>query len=467
MRIFPPEPDVDMYNEGFGDTDILQRKQIGEALSDMLERIDDPLVIALDGEWGTGKTYFLKRWVGAHTEENGSGATTVYFDAFAHDYVSDPLPALVSALAERLPPKNKKTLETVKTAAFKLAKPLAKIGLSVATFGATEAAGELGDNIVEAISGETAGAIEKYWEKESDRREAMADFRSALEQIANDENSNDTGSSLVFVIDELDRCRPSYALEVLEVIKHFFSVPHVHFVLGVNLESLENSVKFSYGNDIKAQAYLKKFIQLKIELPDEVGNENMSRPANIVYLGNILAEMEIPRHIADKIHKTIRYVAKVNSVSIRDIRAIVSQVPLASEEFIGNDKYLSGWVDVFVDLLVVKSVRPDLYPNFLNATVSEEDLEAYIGANFDNINQEIGGEHNDNFDHFIFWKYATWLFLSGNSDLSEADPHFRGEVTKQFSVHGLYDDISKIPIRAHRRYIDRFSFYSSDAGKKS
>ena len=93
MKIVSPEPAVDLYNEGFEETDILQRRNTGAALSDLLSRIAD----SLDGRWGTGKMYFLKRWMGAH-----KGATTVYFGAFAHDYVSDPLPALVSVLEERL-----------------------------------------------------------------------------------------------------------------------------------------------------------------------------------------------------------------------------------------------------------------------------------------------------------------------------------------------------------------------------
>ena len=92
MKLVPPEPQVDLYNEGFEETDILQRRKTGEALSDLLNRIDDPLVVALDGRWGTGKTHFLKRWVGAH-----EGATTIYFDAFAHDYLGDPLPNLIAA----------------------------------------------------------------------------------------------------------------------------------------------------------------------------------------------------------------------------------------------------------------------------------------------------------------------------------------------------------------------------------
>ena len=85
MKFLPPEPPVDLYNEGFGSSDILGRKKTSKALTNLLERIDDPLVLALNGEWGTGKSYFLKRWVGARTIENNSSSTVVFFDSFAND----------------------------------------------------------------------------------------------------------------------------------------------------------------------------------------------------------------------------------------------------------------------------------------------------------------------------------------------------------------------------------------------
>ena len=78
MKIFPPEEHIKLYEEGFGEDDLLHRKNVGKALSSLVDRIDDPLVIALNGNWGTGKTHFLKRWVGAHSLENGSSGTTVY-----------------------------------------------------------------------------------------------------------------------------------------------------------------------------------------------------------------------------------------------------------------------------------------------------------------------------------------------------------------------------------------------------
>ncbi len=61
MKIVPPEPSVNLYEDGLEAQDILQRKRLGADLSDLRNRIDDPLVVALDSKWGTGKTYFLNR----------------------------------------------------------------------------------------------------------------------------------------------------------------------------------------------------------------------------------------------------------------------------------------------------------------------------------------------------------------------------------------------------------------------
>ncbi|WP_190238221.1 P-loop NTPase fold protein [Cereibacter johrii] len=85
MHLFPQEQEVELYQTGFGEEDQFNRQSSSKSLSELVERIEDPLVIALDGPWGTGKSYFLKRWVGAHKNENGGRATTVYFDAFAND----------------------------------------------------------------------------------------------------------------------------------------------------------------------------------------------------------------------------------------------------------------------------------------------------------------------------------------------------------------------------------------------
>ncbi|PRY77225.1 KAP-like P-loop domain-containing protein [Yoonia maritima] len=132
MILTLPEPDITLYEDGLAKHDKLNRKPMADKLSNLVERIDDPLVIALDGGWGSGKSVFLKCWVGEHLKTHPDKATTLYFDAFAHDYLEDPLIALTGALAERLEKSDQKpaALKALKNAAYRLMPMAARIGLA-------------------------------------------------------------------------------------------------------------------------------------------------------------------------------------------------------------------------------------------------------------------------------------------------------------------------------------------------
>jgi hypothetical protein len=132
MNLFAPEPQFIPGTVGF-DTldehgqlyDLLGRKAMGQRLSELLERINQPLVVALDGGWGSGKSHFLKLWAGAHGLENNGTAQVIYFDAFEHDYLDDPLISLVGAISKSEPKASgaMEALQSVKKAAMKLARP--------------------------------------------------------------------------------------------------------------------------------------------------------------------------------------------------------------------------------------------------------------------------------------------------------------------------------------------------------
>ena len=473
MKIVPPEPDVNLYEDGFEEQDLLQRKRLGDALSDLLNRIEDPLVVALDGRWGTGKTYFLKRWVGAHArKDDGDVAAIVYFDAFAHDSLGDPLPALVSALEERLlrsdadnpEEEYKKKIQAMKDAAFRLAKPIARAGLTAV--GASVVV-HVADELAKARNNEATDSFDRFWEAEEGRRDAMKKFRQAIESLAASKEGSGTGSTVVIVIDELDRCRPDYALEVIEVIKHFFTVPRLHFVLGVNLRALENMVRARYGARIEAHAYLSKFIQVTLDLPDEFTDDtNRQKQAVIVYLDHLLECMGIPQQIADLLRKQVEIVSRANHVSLRDVGSIVSSVSLASGEVVENpedNEFYKGWIMVMIDLIVSRVVRPDLHPRFLDATVTPSDLESYLGASENVLQENLGGCDNGDYDHDISLRYHTWRYLARNGQTTDDDPEIISSIPRLFSDHGrlAVNTPRRLPMKIHRQWLDRFSFYRS------
>ncbi len=103
----------------------------------------------LDGAWGSGKSVFLKCWVGAHRLENEGSAQTVYFDAFRHDYLDDPLLGLMSVIADRFEAADERpqALERAKKAVAVLSKPAARLILAAATAGVSELTGVIGDAV--------------------------------------------------------------------------------------------------------------------------------------------------------------------------------------------------------------------------------------------------------------------------------------------------------------------------------
>ena len=94
---------VDHFGEG--DNNLLQRRKPGKALSRLMQSFEKRRVVALNGNWDTGKTWFLERWT-KHHRDRFADTTVVYFDAFENDYISDPLPALVTALEKEIANKN-------------------------------------------------------------------------------------------------------------------------------------------------------------------------------------------------------------------------------------------------------------------------------------------------------------------------------------------------------------------------
>ncbi len=90
--------------------------------------------------------------------------------------------------------------------------------------------------------------FEELLKTHENRKDAIAGFRQSLqmlvEQIVEDPNLH---LPMFVMVDELDRCRPTYAIELLEGIKHLFGVPRVCFVVATNLDQLAESAKAICG----------------------------------------------------------------------------------------------------------------------------------------------------------------------------------------------------------------------------
>jgi len=421
MKLFPPQAEVHLYEEGFGDNDLLQRKGVGKRLSDLLENVDDPVVLAVDGAWGSGKSHFLKRWVGAHTVENGGRATTVYFDAFANDFIEDPLISLTGFIGERLPSaKQRVSWKKAKNVVVKVARPLLRVGAALATAGASELTGPVIDAAIEAGGKEAEEAVDAFWRREDGRRAAMQQFRNALAEITKD------GSVLIIVVDELDRCRPDYALATLEVIKHFFAVERVHFVLGVNMEALEHIVRVRYGAGVNAPDYIKRFISLSIQLPMYVGEGAVLR-AQMKYFRTAADEMGIDARVGKIALEHLELAIAHTEVTLRDIEKILTRlVVLPRSKELGDFPF--GYQTVIIALVIWQVLKPDFHRRAFRQTLTMEEIDDFFGISSSMLERE-----SQSYNHDAYLLSGIWRFALTEKSMVETD---RADFARTFDRSG-------------------------------
>jgi hypothetical protein len=375
-RLTPPKPSPEDFEKGFGPHDKLGREQKGDQLSDLVERISEPMVIALDGGWGSGKSFFLNCWVAAHRQSEKHTGRTVYFDAFAHDFMDAPLVSLLTCLSgqfETATAEDKTKFEKVKSAAWKMAPGATRILASWATFGASNHLGDEGDAIVEALGKEIASSAPAFWKKAEDQHNAMRQFSEALSALTSDAEGNT--QKLVIVIDELDRCRPDYALSLLEIIKHFFAFDHVHFVLGVNLSELENSVKARYGTGIDAGLYLQKFVTLTMGLPTRTddGKENY-----IKFLRESASGMGISEPVISDAVIVLNCFKDKKKISLRAVERFLSYLALVPNEPTHLDDMFGAYRMMIVTLAWLKTAEREFYETLLEAKPAIKDVKIHF-----------------------------------------------------------------------------------------
>ena len=236
------------------------------------DAIDDKCSIALDAQWGYGKTFFIKQTqmlleafnphIQSLSKEEiekvkkafssliGSGnnkvefdpQVCVYFDAWENDNDIDPILSLVYSIAQNT-----------------------ETGYSLTTtpgLGGTLAA------LLDSFSGKNFARIVEML-KETDTLAPIKGQKEITDLVKEflDSLLEEKGNRLVVFVDEMDRCRPSYAVQFLERIKHYFENDRITFVFSVNIDELQNTIRQFYGNEFNASRYLDKFFDYRITLP--------------------------------------------------------------------------------------------------------------------------------------------------------------------------------------------------------
>ena len=277
----------------FDTQDEFKRKPIAENIIRLLTSDIDLSPMVIDGGWGTGKTEFCQKLIRLMQQQHPD-YQPVYIDAFRSDHSGEPLLALLAEIIKACTPEDtgEQPSEQRKNITRKVAKAAGFVMKTVAKAAVGHVLKQNMEDLAEGMSqiindeqeaknaaATVAGAatilashsidatidatVEALLKEQIEAEKNLETLKACLKELAADK-------PIILFIDELDRCRPDYAVDMLEVIKHVFDVENVKVVLVTNTKQLRAAINHRYGVEVDAQKYLDKFLKYSFALPDKI-----------------------------------------------------------------------------------------------------------------------------------------------------------------------------------------------------
>lgn len=346
------------------------------------------LVLALNSAWGSGKTSFIQMWINKLKKTNVAGTDTntkseddedvlepkqefniIYYNAWENDSCPEAIIPIICSFSQLLETSvtDKDKSEKRKEVILNTLKTLGPRVLNAVACGVLHIDSETGREIVSSIAdsvseGLTTDLPRSIYDAYSSTQEKKNAFKDLAKEFASKDKP------LLIFIDELDRCRPTFAIETLESIKHFFDLPNVIFVFSLDSTQLKKSIQAVYG-EIDSVGYLQRFFDYEISLP-ETGDYRDFLSSRLCIGDNIL-HVELD-HLTELISKY--------SLSLRELHVICS----AYLKFMDAKPYLREHLSydtyplyrkVYITFIALKYKDPLLYLKLLTDGLSDEEIQ--------------------------------------------------------------------------------------------
>ncbi len=343
-----------LENPTFDTQDEFKRKPIAENIIRLLTSDIDLSPMVIDGGWGTGKTEFCQKLIRLMQQQHPD-YQPVYIDAFRSDHSGEPLLALLAEIIKTCTPEDtgeqpseqrKEMTKKVAKAAGFVMKTVAKAavghvlkqnmedlaeGMSQiindkqeAKNAAATVAGAATTLASHSIDATIDATVEALLKEQIEAEKNLKTLKACLKEFAE-------AKPIILFIDELDRCRPDYAVDMLEVIKHVFEVENVKVVLVTNTKQLRAAINHRYGVEVDAQKYLDKFLKYSFALPDKVVTPFGMRQAlvSVEYFKQLIRKSRMAsklQALIDERNLTIKFISDMierNNISLRETERLV------------------------------------------------------------------------------------------------------------------------------------------------
>lgn len=310
----------------FDSRDEFTREPIAEKIIKLLDSNIDVSPLIIDGKWGTGKTEFCFKLKNLIEASNTNDYKVGYVNAFQADHANEPLLTLIAEVAGFYGEDDDKRKSFIKNAIpyLRLVSGISIKAIASLAFG--KYAADMSDDLQKGMEAIEEGSdsfidqsLESMIKDQVEAEKNLSTLKEALKDIA-------SINPVILLIDELDRCRPDFAVMMLETIKHVFDVENVQIILITNAEQLKATIKHSYGSETNSHDYLYKFFKYQINLPTSTKDtEGRSVENNVTYFkATVQASKVIPQDFKDNqfIYEIPTFL-DVGKLSLRNIEQIV------------------------------------------------------------------------------------------------------------------------------------------------
>ena len=341
--------------------DLLDRQEFVDRMLTITNVLSDDkknACYAVNGDWGVGKSFVLDMFEREAQVEHIEGEELpryliFRYNCWEYDYYEEPLVAIVASILDQIDKTENLISTDMKERIVAVLKVIGK-GLLKKTVQLID--DKTGIDLEKAVETLKEGGEEaEKTVKESHDYDHFFDFKSKLKKLQETVTALSTEQTIIFIVDELDRCLPEYTIKVLERLHHLFEgISNVQVILSIDCGQLEHVVRQIYGEKTDAKSYLRKFVQFEVKLSEGSLNEHFDERFNS-YIQHFEAKSKITSETDVAEFKS--YI--LEGLDMRKRISIIDQCELIHSLLIPEEKVDYSYMCLELFFVVLNDYEPD------------------------------------------------------------------------------------------------------------
>ena len=390
-----------------------------QGLIRFIENTATPITIALQGEWGSGKTSLMNTLQDELCGENGK-FLSVWINTWEYALMRDSsstLIQIISKMVQQTASNNDKRKELFE---------------KVKRIGAVAAKTAIG------ITGGDGSAIDEFF---STKNSSVGELRDELQKTVKETVEENKKRGFVFFIDDLDRINPPTAVELLELLKNIFTLDKCVFVLAIDYDVVVKGLKPKFGeltdtNEREFRSFFDKIIQVPFTMPVSNYKIDSFLQQSLLDIGWLNTSQAETTPLIGRISKTAQLTVSNNPRSLKRLLNNLSLIrcinaSVSDENEISN---ISSNLDVYLNftLVAIQIAYPKIYsilkkhPDF---TTWNEEIAVQLNLKALDDDEKQRLSKNSHFDEL--WEQILYR-------ICESDYYLR---SKAINISTLFDEI--------------------------